>query len=260
MLIDSHCHLTDSDFKRDQAEVLQRAQAMGVERVVCVGFDLASSLEVEALARQYSKVYAVIGVHPHDARLVREQTYVILKRTAQSPRVVAIGETGLDYYRNLSPREAQQQAFRGHIRLARELGLPLVIHDREAHADVLRIMREEKVNEVGGVVHCFSGSWEMAQECMDMGFYISLAGPVTYNNARRLQEIATRVPLDRLLVETDAPYLTPVPLRGKRNEPGYVRYVAEKIADLREITLEELARATTANVEKIFYRMATSTS
>lgn len=255
MLIDSHCHLTDRKFTRDQAEVIRRAQVMGVDRMVCVGFDLASSLEVEGLAQQYPNVYAVIGVHPHDARLVREQTYAILERTAASPRVVAIGETGLDYYRNLSPREDQQSAFRGHIQLARATGLPLVIHDRDAHADVLRIMREEKVQEVGGVIHCFSGSWEMAQACMDLGFYISLAGPVTYHNARRLQEIAQKMPLDRLLIETDAPYLTPEPLRGKRNEPGNVRYVAEKIAALKEIPLEKVAKATTENAEKLFYRL-----
>ncbi|MGI6649579.1 MAG: TatD family hydrolase [Bacillota bacterium] len=255
MLIDSHCHLNDPQFQTDQKEVLERAKAMGVEQVVCVGYDLASSLGAEALARQHPDIYAVIGVHPHDARLVKEQTYSILKRTAQSPRVVAIGETGLDYFRNHSPHDLQQQAFRGHIRLAREVGLPVVIHDRDAHAEVLRIMREEKAAEVGGVIHCFSGSWEMAQECLAMGFYISLAGPVTYNNARRPQEIATQVPLDRLLVETDAPYLSPEPRRGRRNEPGNVRYVAEKIAELRGITVEELGSATTSNARRVFFRM-----
>jgi TatD DNase family protein len=255
MLIDSHCHLNDSEFNKDKDQVLQRAKEMGVDRIVCVGYDLASSLDAAALTQKYSNVYAVIGVHPHDARLVKEQTYTILKRTAQSPGVVAIGETGLDYFRNLSPHDAQQESFRRHIRLAREVGLPIVVHDRDAHGEVLRILREEKAAEVGGVIHCFSGNWEMAQECIDMGFYISLAGPVTYVNAKRPQEIAIRVPLERLLVETDAPYLTPEPLRGRRNEPGYVRYVAEKIAELRGITLEELATATSANVERIFQRI-----
>lgn len=255
MLIDSHCHLNDAEFLKDQNQVLNRAKEMEVDRVVCVGYDLASSLEAEALSQKYANVYAVIGVHPHDAKLVKEQTYAILKRTAQSPRVVAIGETGLDFFRNHSPHDLQEQSFRGHIRLAREVGLPIVVHDRDAHGEVVRILREEKAEEVGGVIHCFSGNWEMAQECMEMGFYISLAGPVTYSNAKRPQEIAGKVPLGRLLVETDAPYLTPEPLRGRRNEPGYVRYVAEKIAELRGITLDELARATTENVERIFRRM-----
>jgi len=255
MLIDSHCHLNDAEFLKDQNQVLNRAKEMEVDRVVCVGYDLASSLEAEALSQKYANVYAVIGVHPHDAKLVKEQTYAILKRTAQSPRVVAIGETGLDFFRNHSPHDLQEQSFRGHIRLAREVGLPIVVHDRDAHGEVVRILREEKAAEVGGVIHCFSGNWEMAQECMEMGFYISLAGPVTYSNAKRPQEIAGKVPLGRLLVETDAPYLTPEPLRGRRNEPGYVRYVAEKIAELRGITLDELARATTENVERIFRRM-----
>ncbi len=255
MLIDSHCHLNDEQFLNDREPVLKRAQEMGVDRVVCVGYDLATSLEAEAMAQKYANVYAVIGVHPHDAKLVKPQTYTILKRTAQSPRVVAIGETGLDFYRNHSPRDLQEQSFRGHIRLAREVGLPIVVHDRDAHAETVRILREEKAKEVGGVIHCFSGGWEMAQECIDMGFYISLAGPVTYTNAKRPQEIAGKVPLDRLLVETDAPYLAPEPLRGRRNEPGNVRFVAEKIAQLRGITLDELAQATTSNVEQVFGKM-----
>ncbi|MDH7479136.1 MAG: TatD family hydrolase, partial [Syntrophomonadaceae bacterium] len=175
-----------------------------------------------------------------------------LERLAQSPRVVAIGEMGLDYYRDLSPRQTQQQVFRRQIQLARRLQKPVVVHDREAHQEVMRILREEKAAEVGGVLHCFSGSWEMAQECLKLGFYISLAGPVTYHNARRPQEIACRVPLDRLLLETDAPYLTPEPLRGRRNEPANVRLVAEKIAALRGISLEELAAATTANARRVF--------
>lgn len=255
MLIDSHCHLNDSQLQPDQKQVIERAREKGVDRIVCVGYDLASSLEAEALTQQYPGVYAVIGIHPHDARLIKEQTYTILKRTAQSSRVVAIGETGLDYYRNLSPRNVQQDAFRRHIRLAREIGLPIVIHDRDAHEDVLKIMREERADEVGGVVHCFSGSLEMAQKCIDMGFYISLAGPVTYKNAKRPKEIAAQVPLDRLLIETDAPFLTPEPFRGKRNEPGYVRYVAKEIGRLRGISLEELAAVTSANTERVFPRM-----
>ena len=252
MLTDSHCHLDDRQFRRDQRQVLERARQEGVDTIVCVGYDLPSSREVVALAEKHEGLYAVVGVHPHDAREVDEDTYRDLERLAQSPRVVAIGEMGLDYYRDLSPRQTQQQVFRRQIQLARRLQKPVVVHDREAHQEVMRILREEKAAEVGGVLHCFSGSWEMAQECLKLGFYISLAGPVTYHNARRPQEIACRVPLDRLLLETDAPYLTPEPLRGRRNEPANVRLVAEKIAALRGISLEELAAATTANARRVF--------
>lgn len=252
MLTDSHCHLDDRQFRRDQQQVLERARQQGVETIICVGYDLPSSREVVALAEKHEGLYAVVGVHPHDAKEVDEDTYRQLERLAQSPKVVAIGEMGLDYYRDLSPRQTQQQVFRRQIQLARRLQKPVVVHDREAHQEVMRILREEKAAEVGGVLHCFSGSWEMAQECLKLGFYISLAGPVTYHNAKRPQEIARRVPLDRLLLETDAPYLTPEPLRGRRNEPANVRLVAEKIAGLRGISLEELAAATTANARRVF--------
>lgn len=252
MLIDSHCHLNDRQFQRDQRQVLERARQQGVETIVCVGYDLPSSEEVLALAEKYDNLYVVVGVHPHDAKGVDEKTYQALEKLAQSPKVVAIGEMGLDYYRDLSPRKTQQEVFRRQIQLARQLKLPIVVHDRDAHSEVMRILREEKAYEVGGVLHCFSGGWEMARECIDLGFYISLAGPVTYNNAKKPQEVARKVPLDWLLVETDAPYLTPEPLRGRRNEPANVRLVAEKIASLRGISLEEFASASSANTRRAF--------
>lgn len=252
MLVDSHCHLNDRQFHRDQAQVITRAREQGVERIICVGYDLPSSQEAVELAARYSNLGVVIGVHPHDAKEVTEESYSELEKLASSPRVVAIGETGLDYYRDLSPRKTQQEVFIRHIDLARRTGLPIVVHDRDAHGEVVRILKAERAFEVGGVLHCFSGSWEIARQCLDMGFYLSLAGPVTYTNAKRPQEMARLIPLDRLLVETDAPYLTPEPLRGRRNEPAYVRYVAAKIAELRGMSLEDLAAATTANAGRVF--------
>mgnify|MGYP000914157910 CR=1 FL=1 len=247
MLFDTHAHLNDEHFAQDLPEVLERAKAAGVTRIAVVGYDFPSSLQAIKIAKKYPGISAVIGVHPHDATTLNEEILYQLEIYAKEPEVAAIGEIGLDYYRNLSPREVQQEAFRKQIRLARELKKPIVIHDRDAHEDTVRILREEKGGVNGGILHCFSGSWEMARQCLSLGFHISLAGPVTYSNANKLLEIAKLVPLDRLLIETDCPYLTPHPFRGKRNEPAHVRLVAEKIAALRKITLEELAEATTKN-------------
>ena len=252
MLFDTHAHLDDRQYSRDRGEMLQRARDQGVERIVNVGYDLPSSTRSLELAGRHDFIYAAVGIHPHDASDLNDDTIAKLKAMASHPKVVAIGETGLDYYRNLSPQEAQQQSFRRHISLARELGLPLIIHDRDAHGDILRVMQEEQVAEVGGILHCFSGNWEMARQCLEMNFYISFAGPVTFNNARRVQEIAAQVPLDRLLIETDAPYLTPEPLRGKRNESSYVFYVCQKIAELRRMKLQDLAQATYENGLRVF--------
>ncbi|MDS1029745.1 TatD family hydrolase [Bacillota bacterium LX-D] len=251
MLIDTHAHLNDPTLLEDLPEVLQRAAAAGVEKIVNIGYDFPSSQKAAELAAQYSNLYAAVGIHPHDAFQYDEHCEE-LKTLAQGEKVVAIGEIGLDYYRDLSPRDKQQEIFRAQINLAKELKLPIIIHDRDAHGDVLQIMQEEKANEVGGILHCFSGSWEMAKECLKLGFYISFAGPVTFKNARRVQEVAQQVPLDWLLVETDCPYLAPEPYRGKRNEPAYVVETAKKIAELREMPFEELAAATKANAQKLF--------
>lgn len=252
MLFDTHAHLNDDKFACDLPEVIKRAEEAGVLKIANVGYDLPSSLEAIKIAKKYPGMYAVIGVHPHDADTLDEELLYKLKVYAREPEVVAIGEIGLDYYRDLSPRDIQRDAFRKQIRLAAELKKPIVIHDRDAHEDTMQILREEKAGTNGGILHCFAGSWEMARFCMSMGFHISIAGPVTYSNANKLLEIAKLVPLDRLLVETDCPYLTPHPYRGKRNEPARVRVTAEKIAQLRNITLEKLAEATTANAFQVY--------
>lgn len=251
-LIDSHAHLDDGQFDADRDQMLVRAQQAGVVQIINAAYDLPSSARSVDLARHYSFVFAAVGVHPHDAEGLPADYLEQLREMARLPEVVAIGEMGLDYYRDLSPREVQQRVFREQLALARELNLPVIIHDRDAHADTLDILRKDGVSPAGGVMHCFSGSREMAEACLALGFYISFAGPVTYPNARRPKEVAAWVPLDRLLVETDCPYLTPQARRGRRNEPACVRYVAEEIAALRGIPVEEVARATTENARRLF--------
>ncbi|EAX48049.1 hydrolase, TatD family [Thermosinus carboxydivorans Nor1] len=251
MLFDSHAHVDDKRFDADRAEVIARLAAGGVTGFLNVGADMASSARSLTLAEQYDNIYAAVGVHPHDAKDVRESDYDQLAAWAAHPKVVAIGETGLDYYYNLSPREVQQRIFIRHLDLARQLDLPFIIHDRDAHGDVLAIIKKE-AKGLRGVFHCFSGSLEMAREVIKLGFYVSLAGPVTYPNAAKLKEVAASVPLERLLIETDSPYLTPQPHRGRRNEPAHVRYVAETIAALRGLSLEQVAAATAANARELF--------
>ncbi|NLJ33239.1 MAG: TatD family hydrolase [Firmicutes bacterium] len=252
MLIDSHCHIQDREFDADREEVLARAKEAGVDHVLAVGSTLSSSRRARDLAQKQEQVFAAVGIHPHNSAHVTGDTFAAIRELAAAERVVALGEMGLDYYRDLSPRNIQQRVFRYQINLAKELGLPIIIHDREAHGDTVEILREEGAGEVGGVLHCFSGSLEMAQECIDMGFYISLAGPVTFANARRLARVAAGLPLERLLLETDSPYLTPVPHRGKRNEPAYVTHVAEAVARLKGIPVAEVKRQTRANTIALF--------
>ncbi|MHB1134116.1 MAG: TatD family hydrolase [Chloroflexota bacterium] len=259
-LVDSHAHLDDEAFAADRADVLARARAAGVTRIVSVGADLASSRANVALAASTPGVWASVGVHPHEAAGLNEAAgldeaaLAELRSLAAQPRVVAIGEIGLDFYRDLSPRPAQQAAFRAQLALARELGLPAIVHDREAHDEVLAVLREwaGAYPAARGVLHCFSGDEALARAAIELGFYISLAGPVTYANARRLQSLAAILPLERLLVETDCPYLTPVPRRGQRNEPALVALVAEKVAALRGLAPADLAAATTANARRLF--------
>lgn len=252
MLIDSHAHLDMSDFVNDFSEVLERAEEQGVNTIINVGIDESSSRAAVLLADKYSQIYAAVGVHPHDAKNASEDIFPVLAQLALHPKVVAIGEMGLDYYRNLSPRLVQQKIFRQQIELSKELKKPVIIHDRDAHADTLKILKEHGAGRFGGVMHCYSGSWELAKEYLKMGFYISFAGPVTYGNARKLHEVARKMPLDRILVETDCPFLTPVPYRGKRNEPSYVIKTAEKIAQLKGINFVELAKHTTENTREVF--------
>jgi TatD DNase family protein len=251
-LIDTHAHLGMDEFASDREEVMQRAQDAGVEAIVVIGSDLEESRRAIELTHRYSFLYAAIGVHPHEAHSVSASTWEELRRLAEGESVVAIGECGLDYHYQHSPRAVQQEAFRYQIRWAKEAHLPLIVHSREADADLLAILKEEGARETGGVLHCFSGDWEMAQEAGRLGFSISVAGPVTYPKSERLQNIVTKIPPHRLLLETDCPYLAPQDYRGKRNEPAYIRLVAEKVAQLKGVTLEDVCRFTTANARSLF--------
>ena len=259
MLIDTHAHLDLPQFEADRDAVIERAQAAGVKVIVNAGADLESSRRAVALAEQHPGVYAGVGVHPHDAKTLDGEVLAALRELARQPKVVAVGEIGLDFYRNLSPQDVQRRAFQAQLAWAARLGKPVIVHDREAHAEVLKaltswaagLMRSPLAGRVG-VLHSFSGDLSMAEQAIELGFYISISGPVTYQNARRLAEIVQALPLDRLLVETDCPYLTPHPHRGKRNEPAYVRLVAEKIAAIKGLTLDEVAATTTANARRLF--------
>lgn len=252
MLIDTHVHLNAEQYDEDINEVIERAQAAGVDRMMVVGFDEKTIKRTMTLIDEYDFVYGVIGWHPVDAIDFTDDYYAWIKELAQHPKIVAIGEMGLDYHWDKSPKEIQKEVFKRQIALAKELKLPIVIHNREATQDVVDILKSENAAEVGGVMHSFSSSPEMCDEVLKLNFIISLGGPVTFKNAKQPKEVAVHVPLDKLIVETDAPYLTPHPYRGKRNEPAYVRLVAEQIAELRGITYEELAAATTANAERLF--------
>ena len=251
MLIDSHAHIDDDRFDADRDEVLSRARAAGVDLIVNIGADMASSSRSVALAEQYPQVFATVGMHPHDAKDMQEQDYQQLLHWAAHPKVVAIGEIGLDYHYDLSPRTVQQEVFLRQLDIARQTGKPFVVHEREAHADTFEIIRSA-AKDLEGVFHCFSGSVETARQYLKLGFYISIAGPVTFPKSAKTKEVARYVPLDRLLIETDSPYLTPQAYRGRRNEPAHVRLVAEEIASLRDLSLTELARATSENACRLF--------
>lgn len=252
MLIDSHAHIQDEKFKHDLDEVLENAQKAGLEKIICIGYDYETSREAVKLAHNFPQIYAVVGVHPHDSKKVNEDILQKLYRLARDPRVVAIGETGLDFYRDLSPRAQQRKAFVEQVKIAQELYKPVVIHDREAHQEVLDIIKKERAGKNGGVMHCYSGRLPLAVELMREGFYISFAGPLTYKNAKKTHEVAAKIPMDRILLETDCPYLSPEPLRGKRNEPANVKYVAQKMAEIRGKDIEEIAYITSLNAKKVF--------
>ncbi len=251
MLVDSHCHLDFPEFAGRMAELLARMGAAGVGHALVAGVSLERFPAILELAETHSQLCCSVGVHP-DGQGGHEPTAAGLVRLADHPRVVAIGETGLDYYRLTGDLEWQRERFRVHIRAARECGKPLIVHTRSAAADTLRVMAEEKAREAGGVFHCFTESWDTAAAALEMGFHVSFSGIVTFRNAVELKEVARRVPADRLLVETDAPYLAPVPHRGKTNEPAYVAHVAQELAALRGVTAEELARQTTDNFFRLF--------
>lgn len=251
MIWDTHAHLDDPRFQEDFPEVLQRAQSSGITRILNVGYDVPSSEHSCQLAETYGFVYAAIGVHPHDAQDTSNSTWDTLLNLAKEPKVLAWGEIGLDYYRDLSPRSIQKEVFIRQIELADQAGLPIIIHNRDAHGDMMQIVQDHPPKH-GGVFHCYSGSWEMAKVLLRLGFYLSFAGPLTYKNNKQTVEVAVNVPLDRFLVETDAPYLTPEPHRGKRNEPAFVREVAARVAAAKNLTFEEIARQAMLNAENLF--------
>jgi TatD DNase family protein len=252
MLIDTHAHLDMPEFDKDRNEVIKRAQEGGIDYILTVGIDPDSCRSAITLAEQFDFVYAIVGIHPHNAKDVDEASYDFLRTCARHAKVRALGEMGLDFFRNHSPREVQLKRFREQVALAREVRLPVVIHDRDAHRETIDILKEEKASEVGGVIHCFSGDYAMAAACMDMGFYISVPGTVTFTKAQTLQEVVRRIPLERVLIETDCPFLAPVPFRGKRNEPAYVQYVARAIADIKNLSFETVAATTSENARLLF--------
>jgi TatD DNase family protein len=256
MWIDSHAHLEMDDFNADRSRVIERAHRQGVTGIITIGTDLESSRQALALAKTYTFLRATVGFHPHEARSFSSDLLPQLAALAEDPGVVAIGEIGLDFFRNLSPQKQQKETFRQMIHLAKEASLPIIIHDRDAHQEVLTILREENAREVGGVFHCFSGDWEMARQCLDLNFFLSITGAVTYKKGSILEEVVRFAPLKSLLLETDAPYLAPHPFRGKRNEPAYLLHTAEHVARIRGMDLAELSRAILENTSRAFPKFA----
>lgn len=252
MLFDTHVHINARQFADDEKDVIKRALSEGVSNMIVVGFDRETIEGAIRIAEENESIYAAVGWHPVDAIDMTDEDLKWIEELASHPKVVALGEMGLDYHWDKSPKEIQKEVFRKQIRLAKKVKLPIIIHNREATQDIVEILKEEDAKEVGGIMHCFSGSLETAQECIDMNFYISFGGPVTFKNAKKPKEVVKELPLEKLLIETDCPYLTPHPYRGKRNEPAYVKLVAEQIAELKGISLDEVARQTTINAKNIF--------
>lgn len=252
MLFDTHVHLNVHQFQEDKKEVIQRAKEAGVTNMVVVGFDRETIPSAIELAETYDFIYAAVGWHPVDAIDMKEEDLQWLEELSSHKKVVALGEMGLDYHWDKSPKDVQKEVFRKQIQLAKKVKLPIIIHNREATQDIVDILQEEKAEEVGGIMHCFSGSVDIAKQCIAMNFYISLGGPVTFKNAKKPKEVAKEIPLEHLLIETDCPFLAPHPNRGKRNEPAYVSLVAEEIARLKNTSFEEVAKHTTENAKKLF--------
>lgn len=251
-LIDTHAHLNDSQFQQDLPQVIARAEAEGVKRIIVCGYDMQSSRDAVDMAREWESVWATVGIHPHDAKNYNDQSAQELVELSAGNKVIAIGEIGLDFHYDFSPRPEQYAAFEAQIKLADTLGMPIVVHSRESNPEALQVLRDNASNVVGCVFHCFSGDEDFARQILDLGYYIGVDGPVTYKASEKLRRVIEMCPLDRLLVETDCPYLTPVPYRGKRNEPAYVKYVAEAVAAVKGITTEELAAITTDNAARLF--------
>ncbi|MCF6178361.1 MAG: TatD family hydrolase, partial [Geopsychrobacter sp.] len=251
-LVDSHAHLDNSQFDGELEQILQNADEAGIKQILTIGCDLQSSAKSVALAGQYAPIHAAVGIHPHEAEEANAEGLALIEGLLTAPKVVALGEIGLDFFRDHSPRDLQRQAFRQQIRLARKHKKPIIVHDRDAHDEVVQILREEQAEECGGVLHCFSGDIGLAHACLELGFYLSFTGNISYPKNEALREVVAAIPIDRMLIETDCPYLTPVPHRGKRNEPSYVRFTAEKIAEIKGLTLEDVARVTSRNAYDLF--------
>ncbi|UWG97675.1 TatD family hydrolase [Dehalobacter sp. DCM] len=251
MMWDTHAHLDDEQFDQDRDAVIQRALGAGITTLINVGCSAESSEESVKLAGRYPFVYAAVGIHPHEAKTCTQETWDRLATLARDPKVVAWGEIGLDYYRDISPREDQKRIFIQQLKLANDADLPVIIHNRDAHGDILQIIKEF-TPKAGCVFHTYSGSWEMAKVLLDMDFYLSFSGPITFKNARHGPEVIAKMPVDRLLAETDCPYLTPEPFRGKRNEPAHVSRVIAKIADIRGLDYEETVRICSENASRFF--------
>lgn len=254
MLIDSHAHIQGKEYAGETAAVIERARAAGVEKIIVVGGagDMSSNTEAVALAETYPKVFATVGMHPHDAKDVGDMELAMLKKLTAHAKVVAVGEAGLDYYYNHSAHDVQRRVFAQFIQMAVETGLPLIVHERDGAREAAELLRNQGGGKLRGVIHCFTGTYEAACAYMDLGFYLSFTGIITFKNAEALREVVRKAPLDRMLVETDSPYLTPVPHRGRRNEPAYVRFVAETIAAVKNVPVDDVARITSANVETLF--------
>lgn len=256
MLIDTHCHFNHKQFAENLPGFIARAQSADVRQMIVVGYDMPSSELAVQLSEQYPGVlFAVVGVHPHDAKDWNEEAEARLRKLSDHPHVTAIGEIGLDYHYDFSPRDQQEIAFRAQMRIACDVGLPVVIHCREAYGDTLQILTEEGADDTGGVMHCWAGTLEAADKTVALGLALGFGGTLTFKNAESTRQAAQRVPLETLLVETDAPYLAPAPHRGKPNEPAYTRLIAEKLAELRGLTLPEISTLTTANARRIFPRL-----
>ena len=251
-LIDTHAHLDFPKFNKDRLEVIANSWDKGLTYIVNVGADLLSSRRSIVLAEEYPFIFATVGIHPHDASDLDEDALKELKKMASHEKVLAIGEIGLDYHYDNSPRDIQQEAFRKQLQLAKNLKLPIAIHSREADEDTLKILKEEYPGIKGGIMHCFASNLAIAKECLDLGLYLAFGGVITFKNAKELRDVVKEVPLNRILLETDSPYLTPEPFRGQRNEPSHVRFIAEKIAKIKEIDLIEVVETTTANAIEVY--------
>ena len=252
MFFDSHAHYDDERFNEDRDKLLQNLKNEGVSYVINIGSCVETSLKSIELAQRYDFIYASLGIHPHYVEGIKDNDITIIEKEIKNNKVVAIGEIGLDYYYDNSPRDLQKHWFLQQLKLAKRAKLPVIIHDRDAHEDTMEIIKKEDISSIGGVLHCYSGSTEMANELVGMGFYISIPGTVTFKNSKKIKDVVKNIPIEKMLIETDCPYLAPEPHRGKRNYSAYLKYIAEAIAQIKEIPVEEVAQITSDNTKKLF--------